>query len=166
MADKSRASFYSLFESMRDQVQIREGLASARKLYLDTGKITPEDFKAIEAGDLSPKKKYMEWMAKQLVTGVDLGKIVELAKEFHTVVENGKLNKVAPGKTDINQWQFDDLHSAVGQALQQQTRSEQAATKKEGYARSRGEVEPEAEAAPEVKATGIDINYEREEMEQ
>jgi len=163
MKDRGQANFDKLFESIRSQDQIQEGLASARRLYLDTGKITEEDFKAIEAGDLSPKKKYMEWMAKQVAKeGKPLNSVIELAKEFHEVVENGKLNQVVPGRTDINQWAYEDLYSAVGQALQRKTRSEQAATKKEGFARSRGE----AEAAPKVKAaTGIAINRERKESD-
>jgi len=46
---------------------ICEGIASVRKNYLETEKISQEVFDAIEDADPTKQKKYMDWMASQVV---------------------------------------------------------------------------------------------------
>ena len=53
----------------RINVEVFEGLKSARTTYLDTGKIDSATFDWLVAADPTPQKKYLDWMCKQAVSG-------------------------------------------------------------------------------------------------
>ncbi len=155
----------TLFESLRE-CEIAEGIATVRRNYLDTDKITQEDFDRIKEGDPTDQKKYMDWMAKQFVKeGKGMDEIVKLVGEFHEVAEKDKIENA-----DINQYTFDKLFNAVGEAMQKETRGEAAARKKEGFAKVRGEVAAVSHEAPDASVDDdedakrggeLEVTYER-----
>lgn len=71
---------------------LTEGVAKARELYVDTGKISTSTFDRLAEIDPSPNKKYIEWMTRVFVKNnmhhVDVGKF-EVLRDFYTLVEKG-----------------------------------------------------------------------------
>jgi len=157
-------NYDSLWEAMQDvdNDELLEGVASVRRNYLDTKKITPEQFEEIKQVDPSPNKKYMDWVAKIAVDNdVSIASLKNLIDGFHEASEKGKIDKA-----DIYQYKtIEELKNAVGRAERKETRSEEKARKKEGYARVAGEAEPaqrkevDREEEPEEEKEGIQVDH-------
>jgi len=81
------------------------------KQYIDSGKLTQDELKALIDIDPSPTRKYVGWMAKQWVNKqvTDLDELRNTIEEFNTFLEKGK------AKTkDVYQFKlFKDLQDEV-----------------------------------------------------
>ena len=86
---------------------ILEGIKSARELYLD--KIGEEDFNKLTEIDPSKTKKYLNWICKQYIDGVNIDKLEDIIKDF-----DYKANKKGLKSTDINYYKnIDELEQAI-----------------------------------------------------
>ena len=88
---------------------IFESLSSAKKKYLETGKISQEDFAGLLFVDKTPSKKHIEWICKMYLEDKNFDEIIlgELLEEFE------KKNKFIEQK-DINKYQsIKDLQDAI-----------------------------------------------------
>ena len=88
---------------------IFESLSSAKKKYLETGKISQEDFAGLLFVDKTPSKKHIEWICKMYLEDKNFDEIIlgELLEEFE------KRNKSLKEK-DINKYQsISDLQNAI-----------------------------------------------------
>jgi len=87
--------------------------AKQAKQYVQSGKLSEEDFKSLIQIDPTPTRKFVGWMAKQWVLGnvTDIDKLRNTIEEYNTFLEKGK------AKTkDIYQLKsFKDLSSEVDQ---------------------------------------------------
>ena len=137
-----------------------EGIASVRRNYLETNKISQQEFEDIKNADPTEQKKYMDWIAKMYTTEkTPIDELKDLVGEFHEAAEKNKIEN-----KDINQYKsFDDLDTAVGQASHKETRAEAKARKKLGYDREAGKADlikpeaiPEPEGEPDEHATKVE----------
>ena len=82
------------------------------KQYMDSGKLSKEDFDAISKADPTPQKKFAGWMAKIWIKDKpDMDDLRNKVEEFNTFLNKGK------AKTkDINSFKsFDDLKNEIDQ---------------------------------------------------
>jgi hypothetical protein len=81
------------------------------KVYVDQGKLTPEELKTLVEIDPTPTRKFVGWMAKQWVnkTVTDIDDLRNAVEEYNVFLDKGK------AKTkDINQFKtFKDLYNEV-----------------------------------------------------
>ena len=53
--------------TIMEMLRLTEGMGQAKRLYVDTKKMTMRQLKLLAAKDPTPQKKYVEWMAKMYV---------------------------------------------------------------------------------------------------
>jgi len=69
---------------------IQEGVASARKRYLETGLLSKRHFGEMLSGDPTKNKKYLEWMCKRASEETRTNEyIIKLIKKFDQLVVKG-----------------------------------------------------------------------------
>ena len=110
--------FLKLYEEWKNVNSfINESLSTARTRFLDTEKVTEEEFEEALSFDLSTNKKYVEKILDLYLKGKDdedesIQQIGSLIKHFDTLVNR---NKIA--KTDINYFKtYKSLRNAVEDA--------------------------------------------------
>jgi hypothetical protein len=93
--------------------RIIEGESSARKKYVDTDKISKEDFDIISRGDPTPNKKYLDWMARTYAANPERPEHMgDVVRAWHRFVMRGKIEK-----KDIFQYRnVEELEQAVEKA--------------------------------------------------
>lgn len=84
------------------RLRLFEGIASARKTYVDTGKINKETFNKLLKKDPSPNKKYIDWISKMFyqehIADMDIDMKFDSVKEFHILLSK---NKIPTDKRDL-----------------------------------------------------------------
>ncbi len=85
---------------------LNEGLSSSRNTFLNTGKISPEDFDRLTALDTTPTKKYLDSICRFFLEGHSEEEIKTYVDKFHTLGSN------LP-KKDINLYSFEELKSSL-----------------------------------------------------
>lgn len=83
------------------------------KIYLDQGKITPEDFNRILGIDPSDTKKYVGWLSKIYISGeeTDFDNLRNTIEEFDTFIKSGSIKKE---QSDISGYKsFEQLKNVV-----------------------------------------------------
>mgnify|MGYP000226883468 CR=1 FL=1 len=86
---------------------LNEGIKSAKELYLD--KIGEKDFNRLLELDPSKTKKYLNWMCKQYLKGIDIEDLGNIIFEFDNKIRKGLIKN-----TDINSYKdIDELESVV-----------------------------------------------------
>jgi hypothetical protein len=90
---------------------VLENLKQAKQ-YMDSGKLSKEDFEAISKADPTPQKKFAGWMAKIWIKDKpDMNDLRNKVEEFNTLLNRGKTKT-----KDINSFKnFDDLKNEVDQ---------------------------------------------------
>ena len=65
------------------------------KQYLDQGKLSDADFKALVSIDPTPTRKFVGWMAKQWIskTVTDIDDLRNTVEEYNVFLNKGKANK-------------------------------------------------------------------------
>ena len=92
-------------DMLMDCIALHEGLASARKRYVDTEVIHKETFDLLVEIDPSPTKKYLEWMCGEVLRAKEAGHVLSqyifdmehTFKKFYELSKRGKIEN-----TDIN----------------------------------------------------------------
>lgn len=97
-----------------DRKMLEESLLENRQLtknLLQKGEISEELYKQIENADPTPQKKYMFWMAKQLLAGnANIDQLRNNIEEFDLFVSRGRIRE----KKDINAYKnFAELAAVV-----------------------------------------------------
>jgi len=83
-----------LIEHMRNPELLDESLSQAKKLYVETGKMSPMQLKRLYAKDPTKDKsgKYIQWMAKMFVSGhTRNSRAFDIVKEFDDLVKKNKI---------------------------------------------------------------------------
>lgn len=106
---------------MKPSKQLLEGLSSARKQYLDTGKVSKEVFDDFVEKDSSKNNKYLDWMLARYVEDPDRAThIIDATNLFYDMAERGKIDQ-----KDIYQYKtLEDLDAAIEKGGITKTRSE------------------------------------------
>lgn len=99
--------------------KLNEGLSQARKLYVDTKKISPHILDELAELDPTPQKKYIEWMARSYMQIPDMNK-------YNVIAVFDKLaNKGVIQKKDIGQYKnIEEVDDIVRRYENVQTKSE------------------------------------------
>ena len=128
--------FKDFFKFITDSVVvsrgIKEGVAAARKSYLDTDKINQSSFDALVNIDPTPQKKYIEWMVKTFVNGklhhLDVNKY-GIIKDFNSLVDKNVIKN-----KDINSYEnIEKVYDEVKKHEDVKTKGDiERAVKKEG----------------------------------
>jgi hypothetical protein len=105
-------SFENDIQSIMEMVNLNEGFARAKELYVDTGKMDIRQLKSLARKDPTEQKKYIEWMCKQFV-GSPTHHPQKNTRQYDIMVEfDALLNKME--KRDINQYKnLEEVHDAV-----------------------------------------------------
>jgi hypothetical protein len=89
---------------------VQEGVASARKRYLETGVLSKRHFGEMLSGDPTENKKYLEWMCKRASEETKTNEyIIELIKKFDQLVSRGAV----PEKDIYAYKAIEDLEKAL-----------------------------------------------------
>jgi len=98
-----------------------EGVKSARRLYLDTGKIEQEEFDTLVNQDPTEKKKYIEWLISQYIKigNQELLNSRYLLTRFDELAKKGLIDN-----TNIESYSFDSLADAVEALATKQSKSQ------------------------------------------
>jgi ribosomal protein L37AE/L43A len=100
-------------------VRLYEGIAQARRQYVDTGKISLEDFNELKNIDKTPKKKYIEWIVKNYVEKTqkqDKDEVInDISKIVDTFDELVELQMIPKEDSDIYQYTYDTLKKYLTQ---------------------------------------------------
>ena len=113
-----------MFESLLDNILLLdEGVSSARRLYVDTKKIDKETFDEIVEADLTPTKKYVEWMCREILKyPYSVSEIKKIVQVFDEYVEKGRIDKE---HRDIYKYTRTQVGSLLSRAEGIQTKAEQ-----------------------------------------
>lgn len=133
--------FSQLFEQeFYRETPLLEGVASARKKYLDSGLIPQEVFEELEEHDPSKHGKYMEWMCRELAnmaekSGADVawgntsqaihwGIITTMEDIVGKFDELVKRNIIPKEKRDFTKMSYQDMKSMVRELRDVETKSQ------------------------------------------
>ena len=126
-------------------IKLHEGLASARKKYVDTKRIESSVFNYLTNADPTPTKKYLDWICKVFYSwvadptyrgrnweGENLNDIVHkvhsMLTDFHTLVKKGKITN-----TNIDLYETpEEVEEAIEEAKSRRSRSEIDGAAKKG----------------------------------
>ena len=116
-----RKQWGTAWQLLRNLKPMTEGVASARKTYLETKKVSKELFDMFIKGDPSRNKKYLEWMLQRYVEKPERPEhIVDVIKLYYELVEREKVHE-----KDINRIKtLEDLENIVNAGSQKQSKSE------------------------------------------
>jgi len=114
-----------MFEELIEQVckvDLDEGIASARKAFLDTGKVDQEKFDFFANADPSKNKKYLDWMIAQYIEDPSRPEhIRDVIRIFDQQVKRNIIDQ-----KDINQYKtWQEVEQATTEAGKKKTRSQQ-----------------------------------------
>jgi hypothetical protein len=90
-----------LMESIIRRALVCEGVAQAKKLYMDTHKIPEHTFEQLLEKDPTEQKKYIEWMCKSYIAGNRTISQYDVIADFDNLLSR---NKIEPQKRDINKY--------------------------------------------------------------
>ena len=109
----------AIFEAIKEGL-LFEGLAKAKRDYLDTGKISLPNFTLLVEKDLTEKKKYIEWICKMFYESKGQPDI----DSFDIVAEfNDRLARVPVGQKDISSYKSLDQLRGVVEAIPEVSKS-------------------------------------------
>lgn len=104
-----------------EEMNLVEGMASAKKKYVDSGQMSQQMLSRFAKLDPTEQKKYVEWMARMFVQGYRRGpRGFDMIKQFDDLVQRNKIQQ-----KDINQYAnptevLDAIHAAelrIGEEL-------------------------------------------------
>ena len=106
-----------------ESLELKEGYARAKELYVDTKKMTLRQLNTLSGKDPTPQKKYVEWMCRMYIKGH------RNIRQYHEITDFEDLsqrNQVA--EPDINKYKtMEEVSDAIRQA---QLKMEQKKAKK------------------------------------
>lgn len=111
-----------LLESFCKNHELFEGVKDVQKKYVDTGKISKEEFdKAVEK-DPSKNKKYLEWMVRQVIANpTQVSHVYDVVYEFSRLVAQ---QKITGEESNIEKYDLQGLDAAVEKASAIKSRKE------------------------------------------
>jgi len=111
-------------DALLEEIMIVEGKSKAKKLYVDTGKVSQEDFDDLVDADPSGEKgKYIEWMCYMLLKEPDRKQhIKDVVRVFDEAVQKGKIKGE---DSDIYRYKsFDEIDRVIEKTAKVKTRGE------------------------------------------
>ena len=104
--------------TIMEMLRLTEGMGQAKRLYVDTKKMTMRQLKLLAAKDPTPQKKYVEWMAKMYV-GTNDQRPQRNTRQYDIIAEfDGLLSHIE--QRDIYQYQnLEAVGDAVSTALRE-----------------------------------------------
>ena len=108
---------------IKETINLYEGYARAKELYVDTQKMNLRQLNTLSGKDPTPQKKYLEWMARMYIGGH------RNIRQYHEIADFDDLvNKKQIENTDINTYKtMEEVSDAIRQA---QLRMEQKKAEK------------------------------------
>ena len=94
--------FLKLFEEWNsDKSSVNESLSTARERFLNTGKVSQEEFEEALSYDSSKTKKYLEkildlYVKEREVNGKPMKEIGNTIEKFNELVQRNKISNSAP----------------------------------------------------------------------
>jgi len=113
---------YSTINKLRENFDLSmqvESKKSVKQTYLDTGRITQEEYDRILSWDPTEQKRYSDWLAKQFIAGIDPVELEYGIKDFHRGVEKNLVRN-----KDINTYSIEEFNRVLGKIEGVKTRRE------------------------------------------
>lgn len=105
-----------------------EGIKTAKHRYLETNKISSDEFKDLLEIDISNNKKYIEWLCDQYLNGYFISEIKDIIELFDKLANKGLL-----ANADIYSYiTLDDLKNTLSKITDTKTKSEEKKDIKKG----------------------------------
>jgi hypothetical protein len=97
---------------IKETLDLKEGYARAKELYVDTGKINIRQLNTLSGKDPTPQKKYIEWMARMYIKGH------RNIRQYHEIaVFDDLVNRNQVEEPDINKYKtMEEVSDAIRQA--------------------------------------------------